>query len=125
MTEQEVDRLLKAYRQLEAGEWPEEVLGDMPDYPDKRLVRWNAEDAIEAIVGDAAISRFHHMKNLGKTEAEWLRWYTVERFRYGEVSRRSYKNAGVSPWTILITVLLTAIAIVLPVVLQELLGLKP
>lgn len=118
MTEQETERLLQAYRKLEGGEWPEEVLGEMPDYPDKRLVRWNAEEAIEAIVGKVAISRYHHMKNLGHTEAEWLRWYTVDRFRYGEVSRRCYKNAGVSPLAILITVLLAAISIVLPVVLQ-------
>lgn len=112
------EHVLQAYQRLQRGEWPEDVLGKMPDFPDKRLVRWNAEEAIESIVGEAAISRYHHEKVLGKTYEEWLRWYTVGRFRYGEVSRRCYKNAGASPLTIIITVLLTAIAIVLSAVLQ-------
>lgn len=115
MTLEEENRLLEAYSRLEAGEWPEDVLGEMPDYPDKRLVRWNAQDAIEEIVGKAAISRYHHVHNLKTTKEEWLRWYTVDKFRYGVVSKYRYKNAGVSPVSIGAIVVLAAITIVLGV----------
>lgn len=114
----EEERIFQAYQRLLRGEWPEDILGEMPDFPNKDLVRWNAEDAIESILGEAAISRCYHEKVLGKSRDEWLRWYTVGRFRYGEVSRRSYKNADKFPVSILIAVLSAAISIALLIVLQ-------
>lgn len=108
MTQDEINRLLEAYSRLQAGEWPEDVLGEMPDYPDKRLVRWNAEDAIEEIVGKAAISRYHFVHELGKTEEEWLRWYTVGQFRYSERKQKRTRPEWITP---AIVAVLTTVAI--------------
>lgn len=117
--ETETDIIFQAYQRLQKGEWPEDVLGKMPDFPDKSLVRWNAEDAIESILGEATISRCYHEKVLGKSYSEWLRWYTVSRFRYGEFKPRHYKNADRFPVAILIAALSAAIGIALLIVLQH------
>lgn len=117
--ENEDERIFQAYQRLQRGEWPKDILGEMPDFPDKALVRWNAEDAIESILGEAAISRYYHEKVLGKSYGEWLRWYTVGRFRYGEFKPRHYRNAYRFPVAILIAVLSAAIGIALLIVLQH------
>lgn len=92
MDQEEKIILWRAYRSLCVGKWPEDVLGEMPDFPDQNHVRWNAEEALEEILGKAWISRQHHIEDLGRTEKEWLRWYTVGKFRYGEV--RHQKRVG-------------------------------
>ena len=93
MDQEEKIILWRAYRSLCVGKWPEDVLGEMPDFPDQNHVRWNAEEALEEILGKAWISRQWHMEELGRTEQEWLRWYTVGKFRYGKF--RHKKRGGV------------------------------
>lgn len=87
----DMERLLQAHNRLIHGEWPEDVLGEMPDFHDKKLVTVNAGRAIENIVGEAAISRFYYTKDGSRTEEDWLRWYAVGRFRY-EVRTRVRKQ---------------------------------
>lgn len=93
MTREQRDILWSAYRRLNRGEWPEDVLGEMPGGEDPNHVRWNAEAALEDILGKVWISRQWHMEELGRTEQEWLRWYTVGKFRYGKF--RHKKRGGV------------------------------
>lgn len=88
MTQDEKNILWNAYRRLCRGEWPEDVLGAMPDGEEPNRIRWNAEAALEEILGKAWISRQQHLEELGRTEQEWLRWYTVGKFRYGKVRNR-------------------------------------
>lgn len=94
------DRLGLAYIRLRCVLW-DEILGpkpegfdDLPKFSEdiKRPFRPRqhtrskydytnaAAEAIEEIIGEANISRFRWVVVFGKTEEEWLRWYTVERF---------------------------------------------
>lgn len=105
MNEQEREALWKAYQRLMRGEWPEDVLGELPDNAPSNIARYNAEEAIEDILGGWWISRRQHTEDLGRTEKEWLRWYTVGRFRYGEVR---HKEPGVGLLATVIVAILTA-----------------
>lgn len=73
------DRLGLAWCRLNCFEWDEDLLGEKPC--DSEVVVRRAMDAIEQIIGDANVSRCWHIFVLGKTEAEWFRWYTVERWQ--------------------------------------------
>ena len=75
-------RLAHVWHKLNSGEWDKETLGEMPEGVDPFLVRANAANAIEEIVGVATLDRIYHMEILNETEAEWFRWYAVDRFRY-------------------------------------------
>ena len=109
MNQEKLYRLWQAYKRLERGEWADDVLGEMPDFADEQIVRWNAMEAIEKIIGDANLTRYHHMDDLGETESEWLRWYTVGRFRYEVFTPRHYrKSSGV-----ILPIVLLAISIAL------------
>lgn len=102
------ETLAAAWCQLNEGQWPEDVLGEMPDFPDKQLVRRNAADAIETIVGKATISHYHFIHEFGKSDEEWFRWYTVDRFRYSERKQKHTRPV----WIIsAIAAVLTTIAI--------------
>lgn len=76
------DKLAFVWLALNRGEWDREVLGDVPKGVDPFLVRANAARAIEEIVGAAKIDQIYHTEVLKETTAEWVRWYTVGRFRY-------------------------------------------
>jgi len=94
------DRLGLAYFRLNCALW-DEILGPKPEGFDdlpklsedvKKPFRLRqhmrskhdytkpAAESIERIVGEANISHFWWTVVLGKTEEEWLRWYTVEQF---------------------------------------------
>lgn len=89
------DRLALAVCRLNNGDWDSfigpkpEGYDDLPDYqkpnfftgkrkPCKFEHRIRAAKAIESIIGEAAVSRFYWLHGLGKTEDEWLQWYTAE-----------------------------------------------
>lgn len=105
------DRLGLAYIRLKCVSW-DEILGPKPEGFDdlpkfskdiKRPFRPRqhtrskydytntAAESIERIIGEANISRFWWAIILGKTEEEWLRWYTVERFLSPEEKRTLQK----------------------------------
>ena len=87
-----VERLALAYIRLNSYEW-DEIVGpkphgfdDLPVYtkphwltgkrkPSQSGVVRPAMNAIESIIGAAAISRFWWKYGLGRTEEEWFRWY--------------------------------------------------
>lgn len=102
------DRLALVWNKLNSGEWDKETLGEMPEGVDPFLVRSNAANAIEEIIGAATLDRIYHTEILKETEPEWFRWYTVDRFRY-ELQKREEK--GRKRWAIaLIATILLAIA---------------
>lgn len=94
-----VDRLGLAYCRLNSFEW-DPILGpkpegfdNMPKYPQKKrsfLMRTKngpksklemvnpAKQAIEAIIGEANISRCLWKFDLCRTEEDWLRWYITK-----------------------------------------------
>lgn len=76
------ERLVLVWHKLNSGEWDKETLGEMPEGVDPFLVRSNAANAIEEIIGTATLDRVYHTAILKETESEWFRWYTVGRFRY-------------------------------------------
>lgn len=76
------ERLACAWCQLNKEQWPEDVLGEMPDGADPATIRHNAMTAIEETIGTSALSHYWHTHELGRTSEEWLRWYTAGRFRY-------------------------------------------
>ena len=71
------ERLCLAWCRLNCGRWDEEVLGEKPDDDEANI---HAMDAIESIVGKAYISRCWDVFSGRKTDAEWFRWYTVDRY---------------------------------------------
>lgn len=87
-----VDRLGLAYVRLNFGCW-DPILGPIPSALDPvKLVEDSGPvtfginetfqplmDAIESIIGEAACSRAFYICITGKTEADWFRWYVVER----------------------------------------------
>lgn len=81
------DQLALVWHKLNCGEWDREALGDMPEGVDPFLVRANAAEAIEEIVGTAEIDRVYHTKVLKESTDEWFRWYTVGRFRYAVLEK--------------------------------------
>lgn len=81
--------LAEAWCKLNKGEWPEDVLGATPEGVDPAVARMDAEGAIEAILGEPAISHYWHTMELGRTSEEWIQWYTVGRFRRTKRQRRS------------------------------------
>ena len=105
------DRLGLAYWRLKCALW-DEILGPKPEGFDdlpkfskdiKRPFRAlqhtrskfdytdAAAESIERIIGEANTSRFWWVVVGRKTEEEWLRWYTVERFLSPEEKRTSQK----------------------------------
>ena len=91
------DRLALAACRLNSGRW-DPILGpkpegfdNLPDYarptlftgkrkPCKHEHCIRAMNAIYSNIGRAAVSRFHWLHGIGKTEDEWLRWYVCEGF---------------------------------------------
>ncbi|WP_312635113.1 hypothetical protein [Oscillibacter sp.] len=94
------DRLALAHTCLKCVLW-DEILGPKPEGFDdlpkfskevkkpfrprqhmrsKRDYTEPAAESIERIVGEANISRFWWVVVFGRTEEDWFRWYTVERF---------------------------------------------
>jgi len=105
------DRLGLAYSRLKCALW-DEILGpkpvgfdDLPKFSEdiKKPFRPRqhtrskydytntAAEAIEEIIGEANISRFQWVVVFGRTEEDWFRWYTVERFLSPEERKTSQK----------------------------------
>ena len=69
------DRLGLAWCRLNCGEW-DDFLGPRPD----GIANRDVMGAIAEIIGKANTSRCWWIFNLGRSETEWVRWYTVDRF---------------------------------------------
>lgn len=102
------ERLAFAWERLNRYEWDAGLLGEMPENISKTDACRNAMMAIEAIIGDANISRFHHVFTLGKTEEEWFRWYTVDRYkRHEQAQEKKRKRKRIFIPAALVSILLT------------------
>lgn len=116
------ERLGLAWCKLNMGEWDKDILGAFPDgWPDRDCVLRNAQEGIEKIIGEAKVSECWHVFVLGKTKEEWIKWYTVGRFRYEDFKPSYYKRKDSKRKSIVAIVISVATAIGL-VVLRLLLG---
>ena len=70
------ERLCLAWCRLNIGAW-DDLLGDAPE--DFQRLSGRIMESIAQIEGVAFVNRCWNTMALGKTDAEWLRWYTVDR----------------------------------------------
>ena len=90
MDKKTVNRLGLAWVRLNRGEW-DELFGEKPEDYDLQYFKV-INDAIANLIGEANMSRCWWIYELGRTEEDWFRWYTVGREKDRREIARGHKS---------------------------------